>query len=89
MNTTPNPALVKNPSAHPGSRPPGSPEDNTPILWEVEETKLDPAGALGPHLGFENVKMLISLLSIQRPSVLVLVGITKLFIAMVRGRPSP
>lgn len=37
----PHPALVKNPSAYPGSRPPGSPEDNTPILWEVEETKLD------------------------------------------------
>lgn len=38
MNT-PN-STSKNPQ--PGSRPPGSPEDNTPILWEVGETKLHP-----------------------------------------------
>lgn len=40
---------------------------------------------MGPHSGFENVKGLINLLSIQQPSVLVLVGIPKPLIAMVKG----
>lgn len=40
---------------------------------------------MGPHSGFENAKWLINLLSTQKPSVLVLVGIPKPFIAMVKG----
>lgn len=42
---------------------------------------------MGPHWDFENVKLSINLLSIQTPSILVLVGVPKLIIASVGMRP--
>lgn len=44
-------------------------------------------GGMGPHWDFENVKLSINLLSIQTPSILVLVGVPKLIIAWVGVRP--
>lgn len=42
---------------------------------------------MGPHWDFENVKLSINLLSIHTPSILVLVGVPKLSVAWLGGRP--